>query len=192
MKKIIRLSQTITLILTFLCSALFAQDVEVKGKVTNLKGEIIKAKVYVKSTKKYFHVNADGTFSVKCAKKDKIKISAEDYSTKTIKIKNKSDFLDIKLKKSGIDYAQYTSFEDLMNGLYAGVVEISNDQFKVKFFDIRGPKMESPKLILDEFEVLPATMLNISPSMIKKVEVLNESGDIAKYGKPAIVVTTKK
>ena len=191
MKKTLIFPFAIIIIFIVFTTSLFAQQIEVKGKVSNRKGEALNAKIYVKSSKKTITTNKDGTFTVMCPKKGKIKISAEYYSSKTVKIKS-SGFLDIQLRKSGIDYSQYTNFKDIMLKLYKGAVEVNGDKFIVKFDDLRGITWETTKLLLDGNEVKPKILLELQTSSIKKVEVLNEHNDHVKYGSTVILVTIKK
>lgn len=177
---------------TVLSSALFAQQIKVKGIVMTLKGKPLTATILVKSSKEKMITDEKGLFTIKCNSKDKIKISVKDYSTKTIKIKG-DKFLVIKMKKSGIDYAQYLSFTEIMISMYSGIVIMEPSEIYV--INRKTGEREKPLLKLDDEDVDINTLIRLPTSYIKSIKVLRELETVI-YGERGsngvIVVTTNK
>jgi TonB-dependent SusC/RagA subfamily outer membrane receptor len=174
---------------TVLSSALFAQQIELKGKVVNFRVNPIVATVLVKSSKEKVITDKEGLFTIKCNSKDKIKVTAKDYSTKTVKV-NGNKFLVVKLKKSGIDYSQYLSFTDIMISIYSGTVIMeSSEIYVVK----RGLEQGNEALLILDGTVVPAiTLITLSTNCIKSIKVLKDTETImyGKRGSDGVVVVT--
>jgi TonB-dependent starch-binding outer membrane protein SusC len=84
-----RTAAVILLVNLFSYSALLAQDITVRGKVTNEAGVAISnASVVVKSTNKGTTTGADGTFSIVAAKGSKLVISEVNHVLKEITVSN--------------------------------------------------------------------------------------------------------
>ncbi|MBR4802587.1 MAG: SusC/RagA family TonB-linked outer membrane protein, partial [Bacteroidales bacterium] len=70
---------------------IFAQNVNVKGKVTDQSGEpVVGAAVYVKGTKTGTSTNVDGTYTIKCAPNAVLVFQSVGYGTVEVPVNNKS------------------------------------------------------------------------------------------------------
>jgi len=168
-----------------------AQQIEVKGIVTNLKGEALKASIIVKSSKLKIETDSTGIFKFFCKKNSKIKVDSKGFATKNLKIKDNS-FQYIKLKVSGDDYSIYPNFDDIIRMKFSGVVEFSGNQLNLAN---RGGSFGNMYLELDEAGVSLAELQSLSTSKIKSVRVIRGTetlmyGDKGQYG--VLKVTTYK
>ena len=70
---------------------IFAQNVNVNGKVTDQNGEpVVGAAVYVKGTKTGTSTNVDGTYSIRCAPNAVLVFQSVGYGTIEVPVNNKS------------------------------------------------------------------------------------------------------
>ena len=93
----------IFILASFLSLPSIAQEKTLTGIVTTFDSiPLIKAEVYVKSTKETVLTDTLGNFTVKCSSSDKIKVSCNGFLSSNMKIGDDVEFLhvDLKLKAS--------------------------------------------------------------------------------------------
>jgi hypothetical protein len=181
-------TKPITRVLSLISLLLFsinisAQQIEVKGIVTDFNGEALKASITVKSSKLKIETDSTGIFRFFCKKNSKIKVTSKGFAAENLKIKDNS-FQYIKMKVSGDNYSIYPNFDDIIRMKFAGVVEFNGGQLNLAN---RGGSFGDMYLELDEAGVSLAELQSLSTSKIKSVRVIRGTetlmyGDKGQYG----------
>lgn len=180
------------------------------GKITTFNEiPVVKAQIQVKSSNRNFYSDSLGLFSIQCADKDKLTVSAEGFMKTRFRIKKITKFALVNLtmkpgeeaKEVAIgyghvkdkdklyamstqesrerNYAAYRDIWEAITGSFPGVQVINNEII------IRGSSsMESSTpalLIVDGREASFDTFDNIVPSDIARISILKDAS-AAIYG----------
>ncbi len=200
----------IFILASFLSLPSIAQEKTLTGIVTTFDSiPLIKAEVYVKSTKETVLTDTLGNFTVKCSSSDKIKVSCNGFLSSNMKIGDDVEFLhvDLKLKaseksteiaigyghvkdaeklnaivalrESDVDFGSYNTVFEIIEGRFPGVAVEGTDIL------VRGVRSyngnNAALVILDGLEVPSSDLENIPTATIKSVNIIKD-GSAATYG----------
>lgn len=188
-----------------------ALEKKVQGKVSTLNNiPITQASILVKSSKQVFYSDSLGCFSISCLPNDKIKISANGFTTRRQKIDNQTTFIlvtlrlkpgtnnqgkalssqhikDIntlysisKLNNNEMDFSQFNNIYDLISNRFPGVEINSNGEIIVRG-NATLISSNAALLVVNGVIVDQSVFSNLLPTEIKSIIVLKDAG-AAEYG----------
>ncbi len=194
----------------FVLSSSIAQDRLVRGKVTTFDSiPLINASVLIKSTKQTIKTDSIGNFSAYCNTPEKLKISANGFLTRNVKIPENVKVLLINLKLKSteeakeiatgyghvkdkdklysmvslnskeMDFSMYKDVFEIIRGRFPGV-RVESDQIIIR--GINSITGSSAALIVVDGITADASLANsIPPHSIKSINILKD-GSAARYG----------
>lgn len=200
----------IILAIIFLQPELYAQLKTVTGKITTFNEiPVREASIIVKSSGQKFTSDTLGQFSIQCASTDNLKISAEGFNNRNVKIKQETKYVFVNLnlipKESAIElavgyghvkdknklyamadqsqgrlnYSQYNSIYEILAGNFPGV-QILNGEIIVRSSS-SFTNTPAALLIVDGREVNKAFFESLQPSDIAQINILKDAS-AAVYG----------
>ncbi|EAR02816.1 carboxypeptidase-like regulatory domain-containing protein [Maribacter sp. HTCC2170] len=93
---------SVLILICFITTGVSSQQTKLNGKITAINGVVIeKAEVLVKNKQRSTYSDDSGLFTIECRLKDKLIVKASGFKTKTIKVKNIIDTLNIDLVLNG-------------------------------------------------------------------------------------------
>ncbi|MEN8117166.1 MAG: TonB-dependent receptor plug domain-containing protein [Bacteroidota bacterium] len=171
---------------------------------------VVGAKIKVKSTKQIVKSDTLGQFSVSVTAKDKLKITAHGFNTTNVKISEKTKIIAVNLKlkpseksrayaigyghvldeeklnavvnmsNKDVDFSQYTSMHELIQGRFAGVQVMTNGDIIIR--GVNSINSSSAALIVvDGVPVDKSILYSLPPIQVKSINVLKD-GSSAIYG----------
>lgn len=212
MKRLI-LNLSTSIFLVFISTLmLFGQEKKIQGRVTTFDSiPLINARIEVKSTKEVVHSDTLGLFTLKCAMKDKLKVTAEGFVRQNVRIKENTKFVLVNLRlmsnpesrelavgyghvkdaeklyaishvnENEMDFSKYSDIYDIISEQFSSTAMVQTDGEIV----IRGaPVMggsNAALLILDGRQIDAADFANINPSSIATINILKDAS-AAVYG----------
>ncbi|WP_117882440.1 TonB-dependent receptor plug domain-containing protein [Aureibaculum luteum] len=201
----------IILILTFISFKSEGQEKRIKGFVTTFDSiPLINAKIIVSSSKLIFLTDSIGHFELNCLPTDRLKISANGFSTQKVKIKEENKMLHVNLKlktslkkdKISVAYGYVKDDKKLFSiasisddddddfaqyaDIYALIVrKLVGVQIINKEIIIRGPSSingsNAALIIVDDVPVNIQTLEGLRPFNVKRISLLKD-GSAAIYG----------
>lgn len=119
--------------LYFISLSIHAQKKVIYGKITAFNNITIEnAKITVKKTKTSVFSDSSGYFSIQCAIKDKISITAAGFKTKLVRVKSLDDSLNI-------DLAIKDDEEGLELATFKGHISKNNESLARKLLNTKQP-----------------------------------------------------
>ncbi len=181
-----------------------------RGMVTTFDSiPLINASVYIKSTKEKVLTDSIGAFKIYCNTPDKIKVTANGFIPRNVKVDENIKFVlvNLKLKSSDdakeiaigyghvkdaeklsavealkskdVDFSMYKDVYDIIRGRFSGVTVEGNDII------IRGKSSfissNAALVIVDGMPIPSSTLSSIVPSNIKSINILKD-GSASIYG----------
>jgi len=184
---------------------------KVQGKVCTFNNiPIAQASILVKSSKQIFHSDSLGRFSISCLPNDKVKISANGFTTQRQKINNKTTFISVTLRlKHGtnnqkkalssqhikdinslysisnlnnneMDFSQFNNIYNLISNRFPGVEINSSGEIIVRG-NTTLISSNAALLVINGVVVDQSVFSNLLPNEIKSINVLKDAG-AAEYG----------
>jgi TonB-dependent SusC/RagA subfamily outer membrane receptor len=202
---------TVQLIIIFLIIfnssyVLTGQQKVVEGMVTTFDSiPIIAASVKVKSTKEVAFTDTLGWFSVSCAPKDRLMITAEGFSGRSLKIKESTKLVLVNLRllpgpenrelaigyghvkdaeklyaisnvnENDLDFGKYSSVYDIIEKEFASTVQVRSNGSLVIRSTVTMDADNSALLILDGREIDAIDFGNINTTDIASINVLKDA-----------------
>jgi len=201
---------SLALIVLLLADSLSAQDRIIHGSITTFDSlALIGAEVKVLSTKQLVITDSLGRFSAGVEREDKVRISANGFYTKKVKVGENIKYVavDLKLKPgqknreyaigyghvtdkeklnalaslndNDMDFSQYSSIYEVIQGRFAGV-QVVNGEIIIR--GINSINSSSAALIiLDGVPADNSVLSTIPPVQVKNISVIKD-GSAAIYG----------
>lgn len=204
----------VTFVIIFVFSILSfeseGQEKTIKGYVTTFDSiPLIMAKIVVSSSKLIVLTDSIGRFELNYLPKDKLKISANGFSSQKVKIEEENEILHVNLKlKSGsknreiavgyghvkdekklysiaslnnddVNFSQFSNIYELIEGRLAGLQVVNNEIIVRGLTSINGSG--AALVIVDGFPVEGSALEMLSPINVKSINLLKD-GSTAIYG----------
>lgn len=204
----------VTFVIIFVFSILSfeseGQEKTIKGYVTTFDNiPLIMAKIVVSSSKLIVLTDCIGHFELNYLPKDKLKISANGFSSQKVKIEEENEILHVNLKlKSGsenreiavgyghvkdekklysiaslnnddVNFSQFSNIYELIEGRLAGLQVVNNEIIVRGLTSINGSG--AALVIVDGVPVEGSALEMLSPINVKSINLLKD-GSTAIYG----------
>lgn len=185
---------------------LMGQEKVIQGMVTTFDSiPLINATIEVKSSKEHVFTDTLGMFTVTCASKDKLKVTARGFSGRNVKIKDKTKFVLVNLRlmpgpenrelavgyghvkdadrlyaisnvnEDDLEFSRYSNIYDIITEQFSSSVQVRSNGDVI----IRGtPAMDGSDaalLIVDGREVDAFDFGNINTADIASINVLKDA-----------------
>jgi TonB-dependent SusC/RagA subfamily outer membrane receptor len=185
--------------------SLYSQEKYINGLVTTFDSiPLVGADIQVRSTKEIIKTDDSGYFQIKVSEKDKIRISAKGFISKTVKVEEKTKLIAVNLvlkhtenakeyaigygyvkdaeklnalsnlSNKDMNFSMYSNMFDLIRGRIPGV------QIQGSDIIIRGMNsllLSNAALIVVDGVICESSILSsLSPSQIKSINVLKDGG----------------
>jgi TonB-dependent SusC/RagA subfamily outer membrane receptor len=196
--------------LSCLANSLFSQDRIVYGVVHAFDSiPLIGAEVFVKSNKQTAFTDSTGRFTVFCGPKDNIRIMAEGFSSRKVKVNEKTKIVAVNLSlkpgnkkleydigyghvseddrttatssmaKREASFSRYSNVFEMIEGQFPGV-EVRNQEIIIRGND--SFNLSSAALIVLDGVIVESDVLrNLRPVEVKNISVIKD-GSAAVYG----------